>query len=233
MQPAIPEPPALIRQFPQPRAQGGIVGAFGSIADHAPVRGDNGARPPLAHLEANPEMRDRVPRGGGRHHFFCHEFLQPGIVEHRIGIEPLQPRVLVLERPEPLGIRNIHPAVLRLPGVERCRRHPVLAAKLGDNRPRLMLSQNPDDLLFREPAPSHIRSLSCGPDSSYPWRRNKGARHQSETPRLAEAEDRHSASLTICAIRSLISSPLSAADTTNKPVSDLGSRSSLQARRFL
>jgi hypothetical protein len=56
----------------------------------------------------------------------------------------------------------------------------VLAAEIGDDRPRLLLSQHPDDLLFGEPAPLHIRSLFCGPDSSCPWRRNKGSRQDVE-----------------------------------------------------
>lgn len=40
---------------------------------------------------------------------------------------------------------------------------------------RILLPQHADDLLFAEPASFQIRSLSCGPDSSSPWRGNKGA----------------------------------------------------------
>ena len=123
------------------------------------------------------QMRDRFPPGGGRHHFFASRSFSPRC-RASLGIEPLQLRVLVLERLQPLRLRNVHPAVLRLPLVERRRRHPVLAADLGDRCAGLLLPQHPDDLLFGEPASLHLRSLSCGPDSSSPWRRNKGSRHR-------------------------------------------------------
>jgi hypothetical protein len=47
MQAAVAEPPALVRQFTQPRSQRGVVGTPAQVADHAPVRGDDAARPPL------------------------------------------------------------------------------------------------------------------------------------------------------------------------------------------
>jgi hypothetical protein len=116
MQAAIAEAPVQIGQLAQPRAQGGVVGTPAQVADRAPVRRNDAARPPLAHLEARLEMRDRLPPGGGRHHFFCQQLPQPGIVEHRVGIEPLQLRVLRLERLQPLRLGDIHPAELGLPG---------------------------------------------------------------------------------------------------------------------
>ena len=82
MQPAIAEPPALLRQLAQPRPERGVVGPPAAIADRAPVRGDDAARPPLAHLEARLEMRDRLPPGGGRYHFFARA-PSAGVVEHR------------------------------------------------------------------------------------------------------------------------------------------------------
>ena len=74
MQAAVAEPPALVRQLTQPRSQRGVVGTPAQVADHAPVRGDDAARPPLAHLEALPEMRDRLTPGGGRHNFASSSF---------------------------------------------------------------------------------------------------------------------------------------------------------------
>jgi ParB family transcriptional regulator, chromosome partitioning protein len=41
-----------------------------------------------------------------------------------------------------------------------------------------MLPQDLDDPFFREPASLHLRPLSRSPDSSCPWRRNKGSRHK-------------------------------------------------------
>jgi hypothetical protein len=57
MQPAVAEPPALIRQFPQPRTQSGVVGALRAIADRAPVRRNDGA--PASQRPSGP------PRSGG------------------------------------------------------------------------------------------------------------------------------------------------------------------------
>ncbi len=79
MQAAVAKPSPLIRQFPQPRPQGVVVRASGSIASRAPVRGDDAARPPLAHLEAPPQMRDRLPLRGGRHHFFATSSFSPAL----------------------------------------------------------------------------------------------------------------------------------------------------------
>ena len=119
IQAAIAEPAALIGQFPQSGPQAGVVGAPGAIADRAPVRRDHLARPPLAHPETLPEVRDGFPLRGGRHHFFCQKIFQPGIVEHRIRVEPLQLGVFLLERLEPLRVGHIHAAVLRLPCIKR------------------------------------------------------------------------------------------------------------------
>ena len=86
------------------------------------------ARPPLAHLVLAPQMGDRLPPGGGRHHFFASRSFSPALSSIASASKPLQLRVLVLERLQPLGLRHIHAAVLRLPGVERRRADPVLAA---------------------------------------------------------------------------------------------------------
>jgi hypothetical protein len=79
MQAAVAEPPALVRKRPQPRPERGIIGTPGAVTDTAPVRRDDGARPPLAHLEARPQMRDGLPPGGGRHHFFARSSFSPAL----------------------------------------------------------------------------------------------------------------------------------------------------------
>jgi len=56
------------------------------------------------------EMRDSLPLGRGRHHFFSQEILQGRIVQHGVGQEPLQPGVLILHgvsrKPRWLETRN-------------------------------------------------------------------------------------------------------------------------------
>jgi hypothetical protein len=79
VQAAVTEPSPLIGQLPQPPTQGSVVGTLGPVADRAPVRSNDGARPPLAHLEASSEMRDRFPPGGGRHHFFASSSFSPAL----------------------------------------------------------------------------------------------------------------------------------------------------------
>ena len=67
----------------------------------------------------------------------------------------LQPLVLLFQLLQPLRLAHVHPAELRLPGVERRRADPVLAAQIRRLHPSLVLLQNPDDLLFRVPALLH------------------------------------------------------------------------------
>ena len=93
---------------------------------------------------------------------FCHEVFQRGVVEHRVGQKPLQLGVLVLNLLEPLGLGHLHPAKLRLPTVEGRRADPVLAAHLSGRKPRLLLAQHPNDLLFCEPRSLHGPVLSSG-----------------------------------------------------------------------
>jgi hypothetical protein len=80
------------------------------------------------------------------------------VVEHGLGEELLQSAVLLLERPEPLGIRDRHPAVLGAPLVEGRRRDAVPPAELRQLRPGLVLLDDPDDLLVGETALAHLLS---------------------------------------------------------------------------
>ena len=63
------------------------------------------------------------------------------VVEHHLGQELLQLRVLVLERVQALRVRHIHAAELRLPLVERRAGYPVLAADIRCWPARLLLAQ--------------------------------------------------------------------------------------------
>ena len=112
------------------------------------------ARPPLAHPMHADTGAPRLPAWRRASPFFCRDILQHGVVQHRLGQQLLQPTVLVLQRPQPLGLRHLQAAVLRLPLVERRAADPVLAADIRRRRSRLVLPQDPDDLLFREPRSS-------------------------------------------------------------------------------
>src|SRR5205823_10698620 len=93
---------------------------------------------------------------------FSQEILQRGIVEHGIGQHPLQPAVLVLQRPQPLGVGYIETAELGLPFIKRRRADPVFATDLCCWNPGLLFPQHRDDLLFREPSSLHRPSLRLG-----------------------------------------------------------------------
>src|ERR1051326_8625966 len=49
---------------------------------------------------------------------FSHDPLQRFLVQAQIGHQLLQPPVLILQTLQPLCLTDIHPAVLRLPGVD-------------------------------------------------------------------------------------------------------------------
>src|SRR5437764_1501771 len=88
--------------------------------------------------------------------------LQRRIVQHGIGQQPLQSRVLVLQRPQPLGLGDVHPAESGLPFVDAGVADAVLAAQIGDRNAGLVLLQYPDDLFFRKAAALHALVLVLG-----------------------------------------------------------------------
>jgi len=53
-------------------------------------------RPPFAHPECLSKMDDQLPFPRGRNRFFSHEVLQRRVVQHGVGQEPLQLRLLLL-----------------------------------------------------------------------------------------------------------------------------------------
>lgn len=102
---------------------------------------------------------DSVPLCCRRHHFFPKDpsKLHCRIVEHGIRQEPLQLRVLVLQRLQPLGLRYVHAAELGFPLLDAGVADAVLAAKLRDRRACLVLLQYADDLFVCET----VRFISC------------------------------------------------------------------------
>ena len=74
----------------------------------------------------------------------------------------LQLHVLVLQRPQPLGLRDVHPSEFSLPFVDAGVADAMLAAESGDRDPGLVLFQNPDDLSFRKPFALHALVLVLG-----------------------------------------------------------------------
>src|SRR5690606_14224944 len=90
---------------------------------------------------------------------FSEHLAQHRDIHHRLRQEPLQLRILVLELLQPLRLADLHAAILRAPVVEGRIADPVLPAQLCGAQPRLMLLQDADNLLFREPAAFHVRLL--------------------------------------------------------------------------
>src|SRR5262245_16974176 len=95
------------------------------------------------------------------------DIFQNGDIQHRLGQQLLELRVLVLERLQPLGVRHLQTAELRLVLVERGLRDPVLPAYVRRRSPRLLLTQDPYDLLLAEPASLHRPSPLS--DGLYPF----------------------------------------------------------------
>jgi len=68
----------------------------------------------------------------------------------------------MLELPQPPSLIDFKAAVLGLPPVERLLADAVPAAELGRLAARLGFFQDPDDLLFGEPFPTHRGALPAG-----------------------------------------------------------------------
>jgi hypothetical protein len=72
------------------------------------------------------------------------------MVQHGVRQHPLQPTVLVFQRPQPFRLGHLQTTERGLPLVEGRRADPVLAADLRRRYARLLLPQNRDDLFFRK-----------------------------------------------------------------------------------
>src|SRR5690606_6548705 len=80
-----------------------------------------------------------------------------------------------LELLEPLRVRNLHAAVLPLPGIQGLSAHAEPAAQLSHVRACLRLLDRSDLLLLREPALAHDSSAFGAPESDYKWIRFRGS----------------------------------------------------------
>src|SRR5690606_18732809 len=120
-------------------------------------------------------------------------------VEGLVGDDPLQLAVLVLELLEPLRVRNLHAAVLPLPGIQGLSAHAEQAAQLAHVRACLRLLDRSDLLLLREPALAHDSSAFGAPESDYKWIRFRGSAQCMSAPlppqrcRLGSDVARHAA----------------------------------------
>jgi hypothetical protein len=90
------------------------------------------------------------------------EARERGCIQHLFGQKLLQFGVLVLELLQPLRLGHIHAAVLGFPVVQHRFTDAVLARQIRRLRSCLVLLQNPDDLLFREPCSLHLPVLQEG-----------------------------------------------------------------------
>src|SRR5208282_3054449 len=128
----------------------------GSAASNDPVRpactrvahSARGARLPRSLPLSAPQASD----------VFSEQVLERRVVQHRLRQQPLKPPVLVLQRLQTTGFRDLEPAVLRFPLVECCAGDPVPPANLFGPGTRLVLAQHPDDLFLAEATPFHCPS---------------------------------------------------------------------------
>ena len=90
------------------------------------------------------------------------EILEVGIVQHRIRQKTLQTGILLLEAVQPLGLADVHPAILGFPLLNGRNADALLAAPIGHGNPGHMLFQDADDLGFGEPATFQLWSSWLG-----------------------------------------------------------------------
>jgi hypothetical protein len=122
---------------------------------------------------------------------FSDHRLQHLLVQAQICHQLLQTPVLVFHLPKPLRFTYIHAAELCLP-VVKCRlADPVFAAQLGCLHPRLVLLQNPDDLLFAVSAILHapVLPFNLRENSSSHWLRfSRAGQHLAQAHRVGEED---------------------------------------------
>jgi hypothetical protein len=80
---------------------------------------------------------------------FCDHRLQHLPVQTEIGDQPLQARVLILQRTQTLRFARVHAAELRLPRVNRCLTDAALSRHIIHRATGLHLLQRGDDLRLR------------------------------------------------------------------------------------
>lgn len=93
---------------------------------------------------------------------FSQEILQRGMINHGIGHQPFQVRVLVLMTLWALGATDRHDTIPVLPLEDGRIADAVLAAQIVDGNPGLMLLQDAVGLVFGKPAARHFWSFRLG-----------------------------------------------------------------------
>src|SRR5690606_27272001 len=97
---------------------------------------------------ASPARPRRQPVASAGSVFSPRHDPQRFVVQHRLGQQLLEPRVLHFQRLQALGVGHVHAAELAPPQVERRVTETVLAAQLLDRRAGGRLLQEADDLFF-------------------------------------------------------------------------------------
>src|SRR5690606_8470474 len=99
--------------------------------------------------------------------FFCDQILHRRVVERHLCVHPLEPGVLGFQLLDPLQVRRLHAAVLRLPLVVRRRADAGLPADVLDRHTGVGLLEHGDDLGLGESGLLHGTSwLGNVPESS-------------------------------------------------------------------
>ena len=80
---------------------------------------------------------------------FCKEVLQRSGVQHAVGQQPLEPRILVFQRPQPPGLRHCQTTISRLPVVDRRCGYAVPTRQKGQTTVMLEKSGTPRQRLKR------------------------------------------------------------------------------------
>ncbi len=105
----VTKPSSLMRQGPEPFAQGSIARPLGLIVHAGSVAAHDAAHAARSsHRLA--QTRDGLAVCEGRYHF-SKRILQRSIGQHGVGKELLQPRLLAFQRLQPLGLGNLHPSL--------------------------------------------------------------------------------------------------------------------------
>jgi len=169
-QPAIAEPPTLIGELAQPSPELRIRRLARAIADHCPIRSNDRAGPPLRQAQLGLQVRDPGALGDGPYHFFDNSCPECRRIEHLLGQQFLQLRILPLKRFQPLGLGDVHPAVFGLPVVKRRFADPMLPRQIGRLGSGLVLLQHRNNLFFRKTCSLHSSVLRQADSNSF-WRK--------------------------------------------------------------
>src|SRR5208337_4581133 len=126
-----------------------------SGSNNSPPRSRSARKPGAGSLRTSSAANPRPPAGLRAPSVFCDQRLQHLFVQAQIDHQLLQLRVLIPQLLRFLRLAHVHPAVLRLPGVDRVLRHSHFPRHVFGFAPCLQLFQRPDHLRLRVLAPRH------------------------------------------------------------------------------